>query len=416
MDGVHLAPRKDPALAASEAAGGRLRVALVGAGLVGQAGHAISLAEDRDRFELVAVVDASAAVRAAVAERAGAPHTAASLAEALPLGLDAVVVAVPDPAHRDTCVEALRAGLHVFCEKPLATSVEEADDIIAARGDRVLQCGYMKLHDPAVERLIELLPDDPAQLAYLSIEVNDPDQAPFVDHLGLVAGRDVPADLIDSTRRRGAAAVDRALGRPASVEETRAFEAYLSALVHDVSLAHHLLAALGAGPPLPLTDAAYFDGGRGVSLAWRLPWGGRAHLTHLNLPGVTDYTERVTLYCADRVLELTFPSPYLRHHPTRLVEKRSAPGVSASALDTVDHRVSYEEAFRNELRAFHASITRGEPVRASAEAAREDLRALLSAFRLASGAGADGAEVDGVVADDDGADGAGTDDAGPATA
>jgi predicted dehydrogenase len=359
-----------------------LRVALVGAGLVGQAAHAMTLAEDHARFDLVAVVDPSATVRAGVAARYGVPHAVATLAEAVALGLDAVVVAVPDPAHLPTCLEALHAGLHVFCEKPLVTRLADADALIAARGDRVLQCGYMKLYDPAVERLVELVGDGPAELVYLSVEVNDPDQQPFVDHLGLLVGHDVPADLVAETRAAGAATVDDTLGRPASPAEARAFEAYLGALVHDVSLAHHVLGVLGYAPPLPVADAAYFDAGRGVSLSWALPDGARAHLTHLNLPGVGDYTERVTVYCRDRILELTFPSPYLRHHPTRLVEKRSGPGTS---LRTSEYRVSYEESFRNELRAFHASVTAGAPVRASAEAARADLRALLTAVRVAAG-------------------------------
>ena len=153
--------------------------------------------------------------------------------------------------------------------------------------------------------------------------------------------------------------------------------------MHDVSLAHHVLGALGYRPPLPIADAAYFDAGRGVSLSWALPDGARAHLTHLNLPGVSDYTERVTVFCRDRILELTFPSPYLRFHPTQLVEKRSG-GDDPAALRTTQHRVSYEESFRNELRAFHASVTTGAPVRASAEAAREDLRALLTALQVAA--------------------------------
>ena len=352
--------------------GARLRVALVGAGLVGQAAHVITLADDRARFDFVAIVDPSPTVRTAVAARYGVPHA---------VGLDAVVVAVPDPAHLDTCIEALAAGLHVFCEKPLVTRLADADALIAARGDRVLQCGYMKLYDPAVERLVQLLADGPAELVYLSVEVNDPDQLPFVDHLDLVVGHDVPADLVARTRAAGTQAVDDTLGRPALAAEARASEAYLSALVHDVSLAHHLLEALGHRPPLPIADAAYFDAGRGVSLSWALPDGARAHLTHLNLPGVADYTERVTVFCRDRILELSFPSPYLRFHPTELVEKRSGAG---SALRTTHHRVSYEESFRNELRAFHSSVTTGAPVRASAEAAREDLNALLTALRMAA--------------------------------
>ena len=362
--------------------GPRLRVALFGAGLVGQAGHAISLWEDRERFDFVAVADPSPSTRRAVAARYSVPNTCATLEEALGLGLDAVVIAVPDPAHIDAVLTALRAGVHVLCEKPLAVSVAECDEIIAARGDRVVQCGYMKLYDPAVERMVELLGNGGTELVYLSVEVNDPDQVPFVDHLGLFVGRDAPSDLIAATQARGRDAVREALHTDPRPEQARAFEAYLGALVHDVSLAHHLLASVGIHAPLPLADAAYFDQGRGVSLAWSLPGGGRAHLEHLNLPGVADYRERVTAFCRDRILELTFPSPYLRHHPTSLVERRSDGTVAG--LEVTEHRVSYEEAFRNEVRAFHTAITAGTPVRATVEAARDDLAALLDALRLAS--------------------------------
>jgi predicted dehydrogenase len=360
----------------------RRRVALFGAGLVGQAGHAPTLWDERERFDFVAVADPSATVRAAIAERYGIPHAVATLEEALALGLDAVVIAVPDPAHRSAVLTALTAGVHVFCEKPLGVSLAEIDEIRAARGDRVVQVGYMKLHDPAVERMVERLADGPAELVYLSVEVNDPDQQPFVDHMGLLVGRDVPRELIDATRARGAEAVREALAGAPDAAQERAFEAYLGALVHDVGLAHHLLGSLGFASPLPLADAAYFDGGRGVSLDWMLPDDGRAHLEHLNLPGVNDYRERITAYCRDRILELTFPAPYLRHHPTRLVERRSDGTVPG--LETIEYRVSYEEAFRNELRAFHASITTGAPVRATVEGARDDLAALLDAFRLAA--------------------------------
>ena len=360
----------------------RLRIGLFGAGLVGQASHAPTLWDERERFDFVVVADPSRTAREAVAARYGVPNACATLDEALALGLDAVVIAVPDPAHVGAVVAALHAGVHVFCEKPLALSVAECDEILAERGDRVVQVGYMKLYDPAVERMVERLADGPAELVYLSVEVNDPDQAPFVDHLGLVAGRDVPRELVETTARRGRQAVQDALGSDPDAAEVRAFEAYLSSLVHDVSLAHHLLRAVGVPAPMPLADAAFFDAGRGVSLDWALPGDGRAHLEHLNLPGVADYRERVTAYCRDRILELTFPSPYLRHFPTRLVERRSDDSVAG--LDTIGVRVSYEEAFRNELRAFHASITTGAPVRATVEAARDDVAALLAAFRMAA--------------------------------
>src|SRR3954470_426157 len=120
----------------------RLRVALFGAGLIGQAAHAHTLWEEQERFDFVAVAAPSAAVRTAVAARYGVATTCATLEEALALDLDAVVIAVPDPAHRAAVLTALGAGVHVFCEKPLAVSLAEVDEMLAARGDRVVQVGY----------------------------------------------------------------------------------------------------------------------------------------------------------------------------------------------------------------------------------------------------------------------------------
>ena len=114
-----------------------------------------------------------------------------------------------------------------------------------------------------------------------------------------------------------------------------------------------------------------------------LPGGGRVSMTHLNLPGVPDYTERVTVYCTDRIIELTFPSPYLRHAPTRLTVRQRGKG-APFALETIEHRVSYEEAFREELRAFHAAATSAAPVQTTVEQARRDVELLLSAFQRAA--------------------------------
>src|SRR4030095_4219718 len=101
---------------------------------------------------------------------------------------------------------------------------------------------------------------------------------------------------------------------------------------------------------------------------------------HLNLPGVPDYAERITIYCTDRIVELTFPSPYLRHLPTRLTLRRDGGGGS---LETRDYRVSFEEAFREQLRAFHAAACGEAPVQTPLEQARRDVEFLTSAFRRA---------------------------------
>jgi predicted dehydrogenase len=359
----------------------------VGVGLVGQAMHARYLWEERDRFDFVALADASAAVREAVGARYDVPERHTDVGALLGLGLDAVVCAVPDAYHAEVTLAALEAGLHVLCEKPLAMTVRECDEIVAARDGtgRVVQVAYMKRYDPAYLRLLELAADA-GPVRFVSIEVNDPDQLPFVDHLPVVAAADLPGDLRDDLRARTHALVAESGGFEPDREAAKAFEGYTSAMVHDVAVLHGLCDRLGLPFPPALEHAAWWDAGRGVHAAWRLGDDARASLTHLNLPGVNDYTERVTVFAAEAVLELTFPSPYLHHLPTRLVVKRSGAG---TALTIAEERVSYEEAFRNELRAFHAAVTEGAPVQTPPEDARSDVALLAEAFRRAGSAAGD---------------------------
>ncbi|WP_162917174.1 Gfo/Idh/MocA family protein [Dongia deserti] len=363
----------------------RLRVGLVGAGLVGQAEHAFYLWEERERFEFVALADASASVREAIKQRYGLQHVCADINGLLTRGLDAVVIAAPDALHPDLAVAALEAGLHVLCEKPLALTLPGCDRIAAARdrSGRVLQVAYMKRHDPAYKRALELLPDL-ADVKLISVEVNDPDFEPFIAHLPMTWPNDIPAALRSESRAATAVQLRQSAGSDLTESAARALgSGYLSAMVHDVAVVHGMLAHLGSEMPRAVDQAAWFDDGRGVQLAFGLASGGRVSITHLTLPGVPDYTERVTAYCTDRIIELVFPAPYLRHEPTRLTVKH---GAGRHALETVDYRPSYEEAFREQLRAFHAAACGDAPVSTPVEQARCDIELLISAFRKAAAA------------------------------
>ena len=133
----------------------------------------------------------------------------------------------------------------MFCEKPLALTVELCDDIIAARNraGRVLQVGYMKRFDPAVERLYDELPASAADVRLISVEVNDPDHEPFVGHLPMTFGRDVAPALIAESRALGSAQLAASAGRPLDVVGERGLGGgFLSAMVHDVAVVHGLLA------------------------------------------------------------------------------------------------------------------------------------------------------------------------------
>ncbi len=72
--------------------------------------------------------------------------------------LDAVVVATPVPTHAELALRALDAGKHVFVEKPLAQSVEAAEEVAAAaeRAGRLLMVGHLLEYHPGIERLKQI--------------------------------------------------------------------------------------------------------------------------------------------------------------------------------------------------------------------------------------------------------------------
>jgi predicted dehydrogenase len=75
--------------------------------------------------------------------------------------LDAVVIATPIFTHADMATRALRVGKHVFVEKPLATSVDEADRLqeLADECGRTLMCGHTFLFSPPVQYVKSMLDD-----------------------------------------------------------------------------------------------------------------------------------------------------------------------------------------------------------------------------------------------------------------
>ena len=68
-----------------------------------------------------------------VAERYGAPHVYTDYRDLLARDdIAAVSIATPDFAHREIAVAAAQAGKHMLVEKPLATTVEDAEAIVEA--------------------------------------------------------------------------------------------------------------------------------------------------------------------------------------------------------------------------------------------------------------------------------------------
>ncbi|HYI25300.1 MAG TPA: Gfo/Idh/MocA family oxidoreductase [Thermomicrobiales bacterium] len=109
----------------------RVRIAIVGCGKIAQT-HAAALAEIPEA-ELVACCDQDEQRANDLASQYGVPDCTADLDGLLGSGkVDAILVCVPHPIHERVVVAAANAGVHALCEKPIATSLEEADRMISA--------------------------------------------------------------------------------------------------------------------------------------------------------------------------------------------------------------------------------------------------------------------------------------------
>ena len=97
-------------------------------------------------------------------------------------GLDAVAI-LTTGSHAALAAAAAAQGLAVFCEKPLAYSAGEVDEL--ASTDPVLQLGYMKLYDPAVERAAAALAERPAPRS-IEVTVLHPPTGPQLAHANLL--------------------------------------------------------------------------------------------------------------------------------------------------------------------------------------------------------------------------------------
>lgn len=361
----------------------RIRIGVIGAGLIAQWEHIPNLLRLRNRYTLVGVSDPSQAARDFISSQFGVP-TFADGDALLEQPLDAVLIAAPDFLHVEETLKALSRRLHVFCEKPLCYGPAEADRVIAARQEAgtVVQIGTMKRHDPAYEACLDLLPDTAEGLSYVSVEVNDPDFWPYVDVHPCALVNDLPEALIADGRAAKTRQIAEALGFEPTPEIAAGFAgSYCSSLVHDVNATLGLLDRMGV-PDGEVIGGSFFADGKGGMGTVRL-LGGQAvwQMTHLTVPALADYSERIALYFDDRIVELQFPSPYLNHFPTGLFLRQS----DGRRLETRQIRPEFGEAFVRELEAFWASIATGAPVRNTVETARRDQALLCDMARHVAG-------------------------------
>lgn len=111
---------------------GSFKIGVVGAGAIATYGH-IPAFQAIPGVEVAAICDSNLERAQAAATRFAIPHAFADYQEMIAKSdLNAISVGVPNALHAPVALAGLAKGLHVFCEKPMATSVADGEAMVAA--------------------------------------------------------------------------------------------------------------------------------------------------------------------------------------------------------------------------------------------------------------------------------------------
>lgn len=144
----------------------KLKMGIIGVGGIAQDRHLPAYVNLKDMVEVVAVQDVNKARATEAAEKFQIPHLFESYHDMFQ-EVDAVTICTPNKFHAEIAIAALKAGVHVLCEKPMAMSAAECSAMMDAAEDsgKLLSIAYHYRHTDAARV---------ARHAMLDGEVGDP--------------------------------------------------------------------------------------------------------------------------------------------------------------------------------------------------------------------------------------------------
>lgn len=347
-----------------------IKLGIVGAGSVASSVHLPILKRRTDLFEIVGIADLNIDSAKILAERFGvAPQICfESPEEMINVGkLDAILI-LNSGSHAQLVALALRTGLNVFCEKPLAYTQAEMKIISKAKidSDSKLMIGYMKTFDAAIlqakikissrPRTVDVLvlhPSGDSQLVTSDESLNMPKPAKNLIEKFSISRKNLQIE---------------ALG----VEGAKSFgnlysEMILGSVIHEFSVLRAL--------DIHITKVDYVDrwpigpDSDSIIIIGRTSDGVRVSIRWFYLDQYPMYQEEIRWLNAEEGHHIIFPSPYILRVPTKLI---------STYRKGIDHQEdkfeSYKPSFESELEAFYNLILNGQEFGDPIADGLEDLR------------------------------------------
>jgi predicted dehydrogenase len=354
-----------------------LRVGIIGCGGIAQMMHLPFLRSLPSLFQIHAISDLSPSLLRAIGQLYAVPEERqfTDFHDLVRQDLDAVLV-LSGGTHAPPVIAAIEAGKNVLVEKPLCYTVREANTIAEAakQANVKVMVAYMKRYDPGYRTAQGLL-QEMEDVRYIQINTLHPAEDDYLGIHGILRFNDIPAEVLSSLTTAEEALYDEAIGcvLPATLRKVYS-NIVLGSIVHDMNA----LRGLMGEPDRVLFTDIWPTAEQEPSITTVMAYGERTRvvLTWTYLEKLRNYFEEIALMSSANRLRIQFPSPYLRHFPTPIVFEGMENGAS------YEKRIitSYNEAFKEELLAFHRCVVENIEPLTDIEDARRDIEWLQRVF------------------------------------
>ncbi len=348
----------------------KVKIGIIGCGAIAQVQHMPNFHELQHLFEVTWTCDVSARLAQYLANRFNVTNHTTDYSDVISApDVDAVLLCHRDP-KTEIAVAALNAGKHVFIEKPMCFSNEEAAAIHAAgeAAGTVSQVGYMKVYDPAFELVYE--ESQGWDASFVQINHLHPTNDLHTSQFHIERFDDIPSSAGEQSTAARAAALEQALGPDVPTEASRAFFTLSGSMIHDLYGLRFVM-----GNPTRVVNTDVWKDGRAVSTVLEYESGARCIATWIDLPNLWDFKETLEIYGDDKRVILSYPTGFSRGQLSEVVvQEIDEKGLTNARKPAVE----WESPFVAELRHFHDCIAIGTTCRTPVKDALDDIALIIN--------------------------------------
>jgi len=334
----------------------RLRVGIIGCGAIAQIQYLPLLRQMPESFAIAGLSDLSPAVLEKLGESYGVPKERrfADYADLVQSKIDAVIVC-NSGSHAAPSIAAANAGKHLLVEKPMATTPEEAEAMVAAAkaSGVTLMVGYMKRHDPAFQYAAAIV-REMGDIRFVQAQHLHPDNSNHLARFPLIRATDIPPTVREELEASYDDAVAAMLGYPnrnaVPPAVRQAFFWVHNSMIHDLGNLHGLL-----GPPERVVSTEIWANGAGISTTLAYSSGLRANCTWIDLPHLNLFDERLAVYGARERVTVSFPTGFSIGAPSSTTTMT----IGDDGYPTTSVRYWHDNPFAHELHHLKACVESG---------------------------------------------------------